>query len=269
MKNNYFDLHVHSLYSFDYSPSLPNSLDAVCAHAYEAGLSGIAFTDHYCVNQVLEGRQPEVDFDVMYREICRMQNKWKGKLKILRGIELGQPEQAKEKALACLRTYQPEFVIGSLHNNEKEDDFFYIDYETVTPNELIRLWDEYLEGTLKLLDFGHFHTLGHLGYPARYYSRHGFGHLCNYNEKKEVLGEIFKKMREMGVALECNVSNLRLDPPGKTMFPLELVDFYLDCGNRLVTVGSDAHVPSHTGSFVAPVTDFLVEKGCSLLSDTF
>lgn len=269
MKNGYFDLHVHSPFSFDYIADDPRLIDEMCQTALNNGLSGIAITDHYCVNQVLEGILPPCDFVAMNKAVCEAQERWRGKLHILRGIELGQPDQALKEAHEYISLYRPEFVIGSLHNVCGAPDFYFIDYENADQNELVRLWDRYFADMTKLLDFSPIHTLGHLGYPARYYSRNGFSDICDFNAKKEVIREIFLKMKDKGIALECNVSNLRSDPPGDTMFPLSLTEFYLDCGNRLITVGSDAHAPDHTGRFVLEITDHLLSKGCVLLSESF
>jgi len=225
----------------------------MCQAALARGLKELAVTDHYDVNTP----PPDIDFPPadmasVYKDINEVKDKYEGRLKLLFGIELGQPTQNEELALKLLKEREYDFVIGSLHNVENEPDFYFIDYEKSSKNELLRLWDKYLEETLSHIQWGRgrFHTMAHFGYLLRYYKKHGKGELVSFADKKDIIYEIFKKTVDCGIALEINTSGLRqgLDECIPSDYCLSL---YKEAGGSMFTVGSDAHRAEHIGIDIA------------------
>lgn len=246
------DYHMHSRHSSDGDKDPSYTMEAMCEAALNAGLSEIAVTDHYDVNPLPEGIDfpPTVMSDV-YADVMGVRESYKGRLKVLFGIELGQPTQNEPLALKLLDEYKYDFIIGSLHNVENEPDYYFIDYQKTSKNKLISLWERYLEETLTHIEWGkgRFHTLAHFGYLVRYYKRNGLGDLISFADKTDIITEIFKKVIDCNMALEINTSGIRqgLDECIPTDFCLRM---YRDLGGEMFTIGSDAHYACHIGDAI-------------------
>ncbi len=241
---------MHSRHSADGDKDPSYTLEAMCEAALNMGLSEIAVTDHYDVNPPPDGIvfPPTVMSDV-YEDVMRVRESYNGRLKIQFGIELGQPTQNEPLALKLLDEYKYDFIIGSLHNVENEMDYYFIDYKNTPKNELIRLWERYLDETLTHIEWGkgRFHTLAHFGYLVRYYMRNGLGDIISFSDKVDIISDIFKKVIDFGMALEINTSGIRqgLGECIPSDFCLKL---YRDLGGEMFTMGSDAHYAKDIGS---------------------
>ena len=104
----------------------------MCMNAIEMGLVYYAVTDHCECNQYMNvphtpgGRY----YDVVrqsYAELLQNQERFPN-LKLLRGIELGQPLQDLNAAHDALTGRDYDVVIGSLHNIRDHDDFYFLGY---------------------------------------------------------------------------------------------------------------------------------------------
>ena len=257
------DYHTHSNFSADGDRFPDYSIEKMCEKACEIGLSEIAITDHYDTNPVPEGIDfyPS-DLFAVEEEIKKQREKFKGRLRIVYGVELGQPTQAEDVALNVLSSHEFDFVIGSLHNNSGEMDFCFIDYAHANKNRLISLWDTYLNETIDHIRWGRgrFHTLAHLGYLIRYYTYSGNADLISFEDKTDVLTVIFRELMECGIALEINTSGCR-QGLGDTIPPDYCLRLYRSLGGDSFTVGSDAHKRDHIGYGVREAYDKLEALG--------
>lgn len=254
------DYHLHTKYSFDGDKTHDNSVDAVCRAALEAGLSEIAITDHHEINYDEDSGWDATDFDAVYREVLESKERYKGRLEVLFGTELGQATQRDIPSREFLIKYPFEFVIGSLHNNRDTIDPYFIDYDSADRDFLVQVWDNYFVETLELVEWGRgrINTLGHISYPRRYFTAHGYGDIATFDTKRDILDEIFKKLIEYGIALEVNTSGYR-QGLSDTLPPMNIVSRYLELGGEMITVGSDAHNTGDCGRDI--------ERALCLLSD--
>lgn len=256
------DYHVHTCFSFDHDRNADCTTHALCHAALDAGLSEIAFTDHYCVNGILDGSLPPVDMQALSGAVAAAKEAFKGRLTVVYGIELGQPAQRDAQAQAFLAEHKFDFVIGSLHNNAGAPDFYYLDYRDFSPYEINSLWDNYLQETLKHIRWGagRFCALGHLNYLDRYIHRDGMAHHVSLDDKMEVYREIFSLMIDEGIALELNTSGYRKGL-SDTVPGARFVQLYHELGGALFTVGSDAHTPALIGDGVRRAYELLQSMG--------
>lgn len=261
------DYHIHSNHSFDADRTDKYAVDAICQEAINRGFSEIAITDHHCINIVLDGFWPPVDFDLLRGEVLEAKEKYKGKLSVIYGVELGQPTQRSEEALSFLQKNNFEFVIGSLHNNADKEDFYYLDYSTADKNYLIGLWNDYFTETIDHIKWGkgRFCTLGHLTYPRRYLESNGFNDIVNLSEKKDIIDEIFKTLINCEIALEVNASGLR-QGLGDALPCIALVSRYLELGGEMITIGSDSHRMGDLGSGIINTMKNLSDIGVKYLT---
>lgn len=108
------DTHTHTRFSFDGAPD--STPDALCRRALEIGLTDLCITDHCDVNGEAEGIYTHYDADAAWDAMTEVQEKYRGRLYISRGLELGNATQYPEIARSVLTRHPYEFVIGSLHN---------------------------------------------------------------------------------------------------------------------------------------------------------
>ena len=237
------DFHTHSDNSFD----AENSVDEMCRAAIERGLSAIAVTDHCEAPYINCGENCEFgSFDRQIpksvKDTLEAREKYKGKLKVICGIELGEPMHDTAQTKHALEYADFDFILASVHNLRNRDDFYYMDYSKVDVHEILK---EYFYELAETASFEHFDSLSHLTYPLRYiFERTGaFPDLSQHIAQIE---EIYKILIKNNKALEINVSGLF--QPIKTTLPhQELINLFHDMGGKYVTVGTDAHNKSSVG----------------------
>ncbi len=238
---NRIDLHTHTDSSFDGH----YSADLMCEAAVNNDISVYAITDHFDVDfyeeHRLESRQKS-----SYEGIVSAKEKFADKIKVIRGIEMGQPTYDLPLTEKSLARFDYDYVIGSIHNLRKTPDFCELDYNTLTEEDVYSLLDKYFEEELILAKWNGFDTFAHLTYPMRYIVQSGRFNidLGRYND---ITDEIFRTLIANGKALEINTSGLR-QPIGKTMPTEDYVKRFRELGGEYLTLGSDAHYTEHVGA---------------------
>jgi histidinol phosphate phosphatase HisJ family len=248
------DLHTHNKYSYDC-----HSLPARCyAAAVRNGVDIMAVTNHYDIDGALDGIYEGYDADADRTELETARKKYAGRLRIIRGVELGQAPHKPAEALAFLKRNNFDYVLLSLHNLRDVPDFFFWNHTIMTDVMSAYWFDRYFDQILAMLDFPRGDALAHLTYPYRY-MRHG-GRTVDFSRFRDKLAAIFKRLIERNMALEINTSGYRqgLDAP---MPDRDIAALYRECGGELTVVGSDAHKPHHIGADIDRAYDLLRSLG--------
>jgi len=254
------DYHLHSYKSYDGDPGA--SIENIYKTSIEMGLDEIALCEHYDVNWVVTGENPEIDFADSKNRIKKL-TMGEPKTRFLLGIELGQPHQCPEKTAEVLEKNDFDFVLCALHNVKNEKDFYYLDYKNTSVSHLVMLFEKYTEELCELANWGEYHALAHITYPVRYFSRN------DIDIELEKYGDLYKKLFKIvinrGIALEVNTSGLRkaIQMPCP---PFDLLKLYRKEGGELLTVGSDAHKVSDIYSNIPQVCEKLREYGFRYIS---
>lgn len=242
-----FDNHNHSQFSFDGKRS---SIEG-CAHeAISKGLSGIAFTDHCdffvpAMKAQYENLVPEV-FDVapQQAEIDRVQGLvGEGRLKILKGIEVGMHEDHHEDIRAMLSDNSFDQVIASVHYLDGIDPFYGGYYED---KDWKTAYGHYLETIYKEMTWlGDFDIMGHFDYVVRYAP---YPETClRYRDFSDILDEMLRHLIHEGKALEINTKSYQ-DYKGRLVsLDTEVLERYREMGGEIISLGSDSHDPSRVG----------------------
>lgn len=255
----YFDYHIHNRISFDSEETLSEH----CRNALARGLDEIALTNHYELDMVLQGTAEPPDLEAEERELQKAREEYAGKLTILRGIELGQPDYDLCAARRLIAQREYDVVLGSLHNGMRGIDFYYMNCDDYTDSELIQLWEGYLSLLARIARTAEIDVLTHILYPLRYIKAERKGCLpmgLSYFEP------IFKGLIERGIALELNTSALRSgtlpepDPCGR------LLRFYRALGGEYLSVGSDAHRACDIGKGVKEAHELARASGFRYLT---
>ncbi len=253
------DLHTHSMFSFDGSPEA--TLDNMASRAIAAGLTHLAVTDHCDINNEIEGVHPVPDREAMYAAISAAKEKYRGKLDILFGIELGEATQYPDEAKALLARYPYDIVLGSLHNIRGEGDFYWFDFSKYTEDEASAFFDRVLAETLELCEFPHIRVITHLTYMERYMFRQGKA--LDYTRHREGLCRLFDRIIEKNLVLELNTSDLAT---GYALPPASLLALYRERGGTRVCIGSDAHEPSAIARNFEAAKELLLSLGFDTLT---
>jgi len=241
MERNMFkaDYHIHSSKSFDADQH--TSIESIYEISVKRELNEIILCDHYDVNWVLSGENPDIDFQDSLYQINAAKMKYKNndvKTEFLLGIELGQPNQYPEKAGEVLAKYDFDYILCGLHNARDEEDFYYIDYKNISIHSLMRIYEKYTEELCELANWGNFHSLAHITYPLRYCLLNNF-HIP-LQKYTDLYIKLFSILIHRGIALEVNTSGLR-KKINQSSPPYVLLQLYKETGGELITVGSDSH----------------------------
>lgn len=233
----FFDMHTHS----------ENSHDSLCPvsemkkSALEKGLCGFAVTDHCDVEYF-----DTVDLHKVVRGTLESVEKEKDeKIKILRGIEVGEGFWHPEVTEEILKKYDFDAVIGSVHAVRfpgYEMPYSQIDFSEIGKETAGKYFDKYFDDVLYMIENCDFDVLAHLTCPLRYINgKYGLGlELNGYSEKiKVILQEIIRKK----IALEINTSCVFEGSGYNELLPAEeITEAYKKMGGYLITTGSDAHI---------------------------
>jgi histidinol-phosphatase (PHP family) len=241
------DSHVHTEWSWD-SPD--GSMERTCARAVEIGLPAVAFTEHadytgWFASDMFEYEHlrqfatpdcvippPELAATGYLACLERCREKFPG-LRIISGVELGEPHWHGEKVRTLLHAGQFDRVLGSVHNlangehfSEPHELFMHEDAAVVMRNYLA-------EAAKMISSCGTFGVLAHIDYPVRYWPDDATPFAPNAFEDEFRL--VLRLLADSDRALEVN-TRVPLHP--------EVVRWWRAEGGRAVTFGSDAHDPS-------------------------
>ena len=226
------DTHLHS----DNSPDGHHSAMFICESAVAMNLKAISITDH-CEIDVFYQDHYDRSTVQSYFEILKAREAYRGKLVVLRGIELGEPVYDLALTEKLLSKLEYDIVIGSLHNLRGMEDFYYM--KSFTEADAKRWLVEYYDELIRMADWGKFDTMAHITYPHRYFFKRS-GISVNMDDYKKQTAELFSLLAEKEIALEINTGGLR-QPLNKLSPEADLVKRFRELGGKYVTFGSDAH----------------------------
>lgn len=248
------DSHVHSEWSWD--AWAVGSMEQSCVRAIEIGLPAIAFTEHldHTVWRIeLEGpyamdhltaiadpdgmlAPPAFDAAGYLEAVARCRERFPD-LRILSGLEVGEPHRHPHACARILAAGPFDRVLGSLHSLPDQGSFAepWGIYPHRHAHDVLR---EYLADlTTMVAQSDAFSILAHIDYPIRFWpaEREGpFDPAAFEDEFRSAL----QATAQSGRALEIN-----------TRLPLHstILTWWHEEGGDAVTFGSDAHMASLVG----------------------
>jgi len=192
-------------------------------------------------------------------EECRARFK---NLRILSGVELGEPHWYPDETAAILGAGRLDRVLGSVHcarvDGRPVDASQFRDLPASAFAGAVR---EYFRETLALVESSQqFDALAHLDYPKRYWLD---GH-TPYREEdyEEELRAVLAAAAKRGLVLEVNTTR------GHTLCPdITVVRWWHEVGGRGVQFGSDAHQPDKVAEGFVTATQMVESAGFKAARD--
>lgn len=260
------DSHVHTEWSWD---TVNGSMERTCARAVDIGLPAIAFTEHldhtvWTVDlDALDEHDhlrrltspdgamtpPPLDVAGYLQSIERCRDRYPD-LRILTGLELGEPHWHAGLVAEVLAAGTFDRVLGSLH--ALPDESRYAEppglYAHREADEVMRT---YLAEVARLVtESDAFSVLAHIDYPVRSWPKRApaFDPADFEDEFRHTL----RTLAETGRALEIN-----------TRIPLHalILWWWHDEGGEAITFGSDAHEPSAVARSFGEATQMALAHG--------
>ncbi|GAC1510724.1 MAG: PHP domain-containing protein [Candidatus Dormibacteraceae bacterium] len=222
---------MHTEWSWD---AALGSMERTCELALELGLPGIAFTEHADFVVIHEGQHAlDVAGYLQAVEECRAKFK---NLRILSGVELGEPHWFPDETAAVLAAGKLDRVLGSIHCvNLKGKPVDASQFRELPPAEFAGAVHEFFRETLALVESSQeFEALAHLDYPKRYWMEGQ----APYREEdyEEELRAVLVAAAKRGLLLEVNTTRGHILCPDITV-----VRWWYEAGGSGIQYGSDAH----------------------------
>lgn len=253
----FYDCHMHSNFSGD---STMDPINA-CEVAINMGLKAITFTDHLDFDFPGFDKKFLINFNEYSKYMDKLKIKYKDRLKVLKGIEVGIQSHVIDETTKIINNYKFDAVIASLHCVDK-NSLHTNDYTKDKSKK-----DSYL-GYLNelynvLTQFDNYDILGHIDLIRRYGNYKN--NLLYFDEYKEVLDAILRLIIKKQKCLEVNTSGYRykLDSP---MPSIDILKWYKKIGGKLLCLGSDAHFPQHIAYKFNYVKILLKDLGFSCIT---
>lgn len=253
-----FDCHVHTTFSGD------SSIDPfiACDTAIERGLKGFSVTDHYDPDYPnMTDYYFEVDFDQYCKKIDEMREKYKGKLMVVKGIELGLQDHTMLESSKLIDQFKMEYVIASFHVIDRLElhsgDF-------TNDKTKFEAYERYFKEACRIIrKYDNYDVLGHLDIIRRYGNYDSKA--CCYNDFSDVIDEILKEAIQKGKGIEINTSGYRYNL-GTPMPSMDIVKRFKELGGEIICLGSDAHNAEHIRYKFDEVAENLKNIGIKYLS---
>lgn len=240
------DYHMHSKYSFD----AVQTIEEAVLSAINSNINEICMTEHISFDPE-DSSYNYFDFKDYSNEIKYLSEKYKDKIKIKAGLEVGEYHLYKNEFDNYYKENQLDFIIGSIHNINKKGL-----RTNIRENGVHETYVNYFNEVLKLVSCGDFDVLGHLDLVQRY--AYEAGGVYDFKTYKDSIYDILKTLISNNRGIEINTSGLSKN----LLFPkVDIIKMYKDLGGEIITVGSDSHNSERVGENIEHTYELLKNLG--------
>jgi histidinol-phosphatase (PHP family) len=243
-----------------------------CEQAVAIGLPSIAFTEHLeftvggagdaivdiATDHRWWGRIRPLDVTGYMASIedCRQRFP---ELRILSGVEAGEPHLFAASAGAVVRGHAFERVLGSLHAVPYQGRLVAADalFGPMADDDAMRYYFAQLVALIEGSDL--FQVLAHLDFPRRYWPKGP--HLYREAPFEEDYRAVLRALASSGRVLEINTKS--------PLVSVDLVRWWRESGGTAVSFGSDAHLPGRVGDRFKLAVDVVEAAGFRAGRDPF
>lgn len=247
------DFHIHTCFSGDSKADV----DKVVQSAIDKGMTHMAITDHNDFE--FDNGVFELDTEKYFEYMTKKKIEYKNQINISIGIECGLEPKYEARINNLLNSFDFDFVIGSSHVINGRDPYYKEYFENRPVHDAMV---EYLNSIIENIDiFNNFDVYGHLDYMMRYAPIPNEEKRYDYDEYGELFDTILTKLISKGKGIEINTSPVK---SGLDTNPnIQVIKRYKELGGKIITIGSDAHLPEHVGHSFDLAKDLLSTAGFS------
>ena len=254
-----YDTHIHTKASQDSE----QTFDMICKSAIEKGLNAVSFTDHVDLLVYSDEKNRKTILDTA--EYAKKAKQIYGdKLDVFTGIEFAMSTLDKKKEAEFINMTDTDIVLGSVHSFVADEKIIRFSRDDLSENivskeKLYKYIETYYNDILKMAAEADIDVLCHLTYPIRYTNKK-YNRDIDIYKFSEILTKILKTIIDRGIALEINTGKFENDMVDLAPTP-DIIQKYYELGGRLVTIGSDAHIPERIGNGFEAVKTLLKSIG--------
>lgn len=249
------DYHMHSHFSHDCQ--IP--MREMCQAAIDQGIAEIGFTEHFDLFPRGAPWTNRLDLPSWSLEIENCRRAFDGSLRILRGLEFGEPHLFDDEFQRVAAQYPFDYILGSLH--------WVGEYNIFDPKYFQRgyfdSFGDFFAELEQMTSKPRFDVLSHFDVVAR----QGVLHFPQYNPTnfETQIRRILQNCVNHGIALDLNTSAMR--QKAQIMTPnYQVLKWYKELGGDRVTLGADAHLASDVGAHFSEALNLLESVGLKHLS---
>jgi histidinol-phosphatase (PHP family) len=235
-----------------------------CEQAIAIGLPSVAFTEHMeftaggegdAINGLSTGarwssRIKPLDVTGYLAAIEECRERYPS-LRILSGVEAGEPHLFAGSASAVVRANPIDRVLGSLHAVPYQGRLAAVDalFSSMSDHDVMRC---YFDELLRLIEgSGLFQVLAHIDFPRRYWP--SGPHRYREEDFEEEYRTVLRALARSDRALEINTKS--------PLASVGLVTWWREEGGTTVSFGSDAHQPQRVGDRFKLAVDVVEAAG--------
>lgn len=233
------DFHLHSEFSGDCSSPMEEMIEK----AIFLGMSHLCFTEHMDPDyptDTPDGLNFLLDTPAYYKKWKEFREKYKEKITLLFGVELGIQPHITQKLEDFVSSHNFDFIIASSHLLYGEDPY-YPDFFHNRSEEAVYT-DYFKEIIHNINTFPHFDVYGHLDYIVRYGPNKDTRY--SYEKYRDLFDHLLTALIQKGKGLEVNTGGLKYGL--RDLHPItDILKRYHSLGGEIITIGSDAHNPDY------------------------
>ena len=251
------DMHIHSVSSHDSSASVLET----ATECIKKGVFAFAITDHCDIEYYKEQNVFSLT-EASFKETTEASELFSDRIKILRGVEIGEAIWSKEYADEILSSFDFDVVIGSVHAVRYKNytmPYSVIDFSKMSFEDINGYMEKYFDDLFETVKTADFDIMAHLSCPLRYINgKYGLNvDLKRYESK---ILPLLKHIVDNGIAMEINTSGIG---SAYDCFMPEnwIIERFKEMGGYLITLGSDAHVSQNAAKDFDKAIAFLQKLG--------
>ena len=232
------DMHIHSKYSWDSKMEIESAVKELIKYGiYYAGICDHVEFNYEKVDEVIE------KFKIRNLEIDELNDKYYGKIKILKGAEISSPYLYPDK-VERLKELDLDYLMGSIHK---------FDRNAKTGFQLNKATYDYYKSVLEMVKANQVDIIGHFDYINRYYK-------TDYSDS-DFIEEIFEEINKTDLIIEVNTSAPRRTEGLYSSFPsINKMEMYASL-KKEITLGTDAHKESELNKMLSENSYIVNRKG--------